>query len=133
LDSPELAATLNGKPDDPEGAAWQAEIEAAQAQLDELAGMWANREISRQEWLAARGPIEQRQTLARKRLAALNRTTTLADHVGNAKALRERWSGLSLTRQESIVAAVLDHLVVGPGRPGYNKFDESRLTPVWRA
>ena len=42
LDSPELAAALNGRPDDPEGAGWQAEIEQAQEQLDELAGMWAN-------------------------------------------------------------------------------------------
>ena len=133
LDSPELAAALNGQPDDPQGAEWQAEIEAAQAQLDELAGMWANREISRQEWLAARAPIEQRQTLAKKRLAALNRTTTLADHIGSAAGLRERWAGLTLTRQEQIVAAVLDHLVVGPGRRGYNRFDPSRLTPIWRA
>jgi site-specific DNA recombinase len=70
---------------------------------------------------------------AKKRLAALNRTTTLADHVGNAAGFRERWSGLTLTRQEQIVAAVLDHLVVGPGRRGYNKFDPSRPTPVWRA
>lgn len=133
LDSPALAATLNGKPDDPEGARWQEQIEAARSQLDELAAMWGSQEISRREYLAARAPIEKRETIAKKRLAMINRTTTLADHVGNAEGLRERWAGLTLTRQEQIVAAVLDHLVVAPARRGYNRFDDSRLEAVWRA
>jgi DNA invertase Pin-like site-specific DNA recombinase len=133
LDSPELDAALNGKPGDPEGEQWQAEIASANAQMEELAVMWGNREISRQEFLAARAPIEKRQALARKRLDAINRTTTLSDYVGNASGLRERWPKLTLTRQEQIVAAVLDHLDVNPGRRGYNRFDDSRLQPVWRA
>ena len=66
-----------------------------------------------------------------KRLAGFNRTTTLAD-IGDAAGLRQRWAGLTLTRQEQIVAAVLDHLVVGPARRGYNRFDPARLAPVWR-
>jgi site-specific DNA recombinase len=133
LDSPELAAALNGRHDDPEGAGWQAEIEQAQEQLDELAAMWGSKEISRSEWLKARSTIQQRQDTARKRLAALNRTSVLSEHVGAAAGLRERWAGLTLTRQQQIVAAVLDHIVVGPGRPGFNKFDPARLAPVWRA
>ena len=133
LDSPALAAALSGKPDDPEGAGWQEEIEAARAQLDELAEMWGSREISRHEYLIARAPIEKRETLAKKRLAAINRTTTLADHVGNAAGLRDRWTGLTLTRQEQIVGAVIDHVVIAPGRRGYNRFDESRVRPEWRA
>jgi hypothetical protein len=133
LDSPELAAALAGSSDDPEGAEWQEEIEAARVQMDELAAMWGSREISRHEYLAARAPIEKRETLAKKRLAAINRTTTLADHIGNADGLRERWPQLTLTRQAEIVGAVLDHLVVAPARRGYNKFDAARLAPVWRA
>jgi site-specific DNA recombinase len=133
IDSPQLAESLNGAGDDPQGAEWQAQIEQAQAQLDELAELWASQTIGRQEWLTARAPIEQRQTAAKRRLAALNRTSALAPHIGNASELRERWPGLSLTRQEQIVAAVLDHVVVAPGRRGYNRFDSSRLAPVWRA
>lgn len=133
LDSPELARSLNGNGGDPEGAEWQAQIEQAQAQLDELAQLWAEGEITRSEWLAARPPIEKRLTMAKKRLAALNRTTTLTAHIGNADELRERWQEMNLTRQQQIVAAVLDHVDVGPGRRGYNRFDPSRLAPVWRA
>ena len=39
---------------------------------------------------------------------------------------------MTLTRQQQIVAAVLDHVVVGPAVRGYNRFDQSRLTAVWR-
>jgi hypothetical protein len=124
---------LNGRRDDPEGAGWQAEIEQAQEQLDELAALWGSKEIGRSEWLKARATIQQRQDTARKRLAALNRTSVLSEHLGNAAGLRERWAGLTLTRQQQIVAAVLDHIVVGPGRRGFNKFDPARLHPVWRA
>lgn len=133
LDSPELAASLAGRSDDAHAVQWQTEIERDQAQLDELATLWAERTISHSEYLAARPKIEQRQTLAKRRLAALNRTSTLAEHVGNAANLRQRWESLSLTRQEQIVAAVVQHVVVGPGRRGFNRFDPARLTPVWRA
>ena len=104
-----------------------------QAQLDELADLHGRRVIGLSEWLAARAPIEQRVTDARKRLSTLNRTTALDGLVGSATDLREQWESLPLTRQHGIVAAVLDHLVVGPGRRGYNRFDPGRFTPVWRA
>lgn len=39
---------------------------------------------------------------------------------------------LDLNQQHAIVAAVIDSVVVGPGRRGYNRFNESRLTPRWR-
>jgi hypothetical protein len=134
LDSPELAASLAGRvADDEQAAAFQAEIEQTQNQLDELATLWGDQTITRSEFLSARAPIERRHTFAKRKLAALNRSGTLAEYAGNAADLRERWSGLTLTRQQQIVAAVLDHVVVGPGRRGFNRFDSSRLTPVWRA
>jgi site-specific DNA recombinase len=134
LDSPELAAILNGRPDDGESAGWQSEIEQATEQLDELAGMWGSNEISRSEYLTAGAAIRKRQDIARKRLAALNRSSVISDHVGNGAGLRERWAGLTLTRQQQIVAAVLDHLVVGPAAVrGSRQFDHSRLSAVWRA
>lgn len=134
LDSPEFAASLNGRRhEDGEAAGWQTEIEQAEEKLAELADLWARDQISRSEWLKAAETIRQRQDLARKRLGALNRTSVVAEHVGNADDLRRRWDGLTLSRQQQIVAAVLDHLDVGPGRPGLNRFDYTRLTPVWRA
>jgi site-specific DNA recombinase len=132
LDSPELPRALNGSVSADDGAEWQAEIELTQAKLDELAELWAAGTIGRSEWLKARGPIEKRQTQAKKRLAALNRTTALTPHLGDADGLREKWAEMNLTRQQQIVGALLDHVVVGPARRGYNRFDPSRLDPVWR-
>lgn len=83
--------------------------------------------------MAAKPPIEQRLAIAKKRLAALNRTSALTPHIGNASELRARWPELSLTKQTQIVEAVLDRVIVGPARRGFNRFDHSRLTPVWRA
>ncbi len=110
----------------------QAEIEQAQAQLDELAAAYGNQAFGLSEWLAARQPIEQRLRQAKRQLAHLSRVSVLEGHVGQAPALRGRWADLPLTRQHAIVAADLDHVVVSPGRRGYNRFDPDRLTPVWK-
>ena len=84
------------------------------------------------ELRAARKPIELRLTNARKQLAKLSRSSALDRYVGNGKGLRAEWQSLDLSQQHAIVAAVVDSVVVGPARRGYNGFDESRLTPVWR-
>jgi hypothetical protein len=132
LDSPELAAALAGSPDDSATAAVQTEFEAGQAQLDELARAYGNQAIGLSEWLAARAPIEARISAAKKRLARLSRATVVAEHVGNAKGLRDAWQSVPLSRQRAIVASVLDHAVIAPGRRGLNRFDPERVTPVWR-
>jgi DNA invertase Pin-like site-specific DNA recombinase len=133
LDSPELANALNGGVTaDPAGSEWQAEVERAQEQLEELAELWAEREITRREWVKARAPIEKRLDAAKRRLAAINRTTELTPHLGNAQDLREQWAKLTLSRQKQIVAALVQHVVVGPGQRGYNRFDRNRLNPLWR-
>jgi site-specific DNA recombinase len=132
LDTPELAAALAGANDSPEAERWQQEADQAQAQLEELAAAWGQREITMGEYRAARQPIEQRRTAARRQLAKASRITVLDGYVGNAAALRAQWDSLDLTRQHAIVSAVVDHVEVSSGRRGYNRFDESRLRPVWR-
>jgi DNA invertase Pin-like site-specific DNA recombinase len=132
LESPRLPEAITRTPNGADGSEWQAELERSQAKLDELAELWAEGTITRGEWLKARAPIEKRQTLAKKKLAALNRATALVPFIGDAKRVREQWETMTLSRQHQIVAALLDHVVVGPARRGYNRFDESRLRPVWR-
>jgi hypothetical protein len=107
-------------------------MDEAQFQLDELAKIYGERAISLSEWLSARKPIERRLAAAKKLLAERTHASVLSDHVGNALALRDLWSDLPLTRQRAIVAAVLDHVIVGPARRGYNRFDPDRFQPVWR-
>ena len=84
------------------------------------------------EWKAARKPIEARLTGARKQLAKVTHGGLLNSYVGHGERLRADWDALDLSQQHAIVASVLDSVRVGPARRGYNRFDESRLTPLWR-
>lgn len=112
----------------PEAQQWLEEVEAAQTQLDELAAAYGQREITMSEWKAARKPIEQRATAAKKQLAKVTHGGLLDSYVGHSDRLRADWDNLDLSQQHAIVAAVIDSVQVGPARRGYNRFDESRLT-----
>jgi site-specific DNA recombinase len=134
LESPLLPEAIRRPADDAKGAEWQAEAEQAQTKLDELSAMWAADEITRGEYLKARAAIDKRLNLARKRLAQLNRQAALVPFIGDAKRVREEWPRMSLTRQAEIVRALVDHIEIRPAtRQGYNRFDPSRLEPVWRS
>jgi site-specific DNA recombinase len=133
LDSSALQRTLERRQQrTPDAQRWLQEAEQAQTQLSELAEAYGQREFTIVEWKAARKPIEQRLTNARKQLAKVSRTTVLDRYIGNGAGLRADWDSLDLNQQHAIVAAVIDSVVVGPGRRGYNRFDESRLTPRFR-
>ena len=66
------------------------------------------------------------------KLATLNRVTALDGYLGNATELRGEWPSMPLSRQAAIIAATLDHAVIGPATPGRNTLDPSRITFVWR-
>ena len=116
----------------PDAQRWLTEIEQAQAQDAELGAAYGNREISMEVLRAARKPIEKRLSDARKQLAKLSRSNVVDRYIGNGAGLRAEWDTLDLSQQHAIVAAVVDSVQVGPARKGYNRFDESRLTPRWR-
>jgi site-specific DNA recombinase len=133
LDSPQLQKAVERRQRRvPETERWWQEAEAASAQLDELAAAYGDKRVSMQEWMTAKKPIQERLTAARKQLAKASHTSALAAYVGNGAGLRAEWDKLDLSQQHAIVAAVLDTVVVGPARRGYNRFDESRLSPVWQ-
>ena len=86
LDTPELADTLAGRNRADKQVAGLADaIAADRAQLDEVAGLYADRSIGVREWMAARRPIEDRIADAEKRLARMTRTDTLTGLVGNGE------------------------------------------------
>jgi DNA invertase Pin-like site-specific DNA recombinase len=131
LDSPELAAALAQIPGD-EGEALQDELSADTAQLEELARLYGQREITHPEWLAARKPVEARIQDAKRRLSRMTGTSALDGFVGHADELRDHWRTLSLSRQHAIIQAVVDRIAIGPAVRGRNFFDPDRVTPIWR-
>ena len=119
--------------EDAETAAAQDSLAADQAQLNELATAYGEKQITFPEYLAARKPIETRIEAGKRRLSRLTRSAAIDQYVGQSEALRTSWRDLPLTRQRAIIAAVLDRAVVRPARRGRTAFDPDRIEPVWRA
>jgi site-specific DNA recombinase len=133
LDSPHLADVLAGKASaDQDVAALAAQVDKDQERLDELAGLYADGAITAREWIAARDPITDRITAARRDIAAATDTTAVFELAGTGGALRTGWCDLDLGRQQAIVKAVLDHAVIAPGTAGSRSLDIGRVAPVWR-
>lgn len=133
LDTPEQADNLAGRQrSDTTTEALADQIADDQAQLDELAGLWGTKAITASEWIAARKPIEARMAEAKRMLNRMSNTDDLAHYIGMGDDLRHQWAGLPLNRQRAIIAAVLDHAVIGPGTNTGARFDPSRVSPAWK-
>jgi DNA invertase Pin-like site-specific DNA recombinase len=133
LDTPELADALTGQADDQNTAAVLSDALAAdRAQLDELAALYATRQVTSREWIAARNPIEDRIRDTERALMRLTRSDALTGIVGNGQQLRSMWNTLNLTRQAAIIRAILDHVIIHPGSPSATRFDPERAELVWR-
>ncbi len=133
LDTPVLADALAGRMhDDERGAALSEALVDDRHQLDELAHLYATKQIPARDWLTARKPIQDRIDTAERSLARLSRSETLAGLVGHGHQLRAGWAQLNLTRQHAIVAAILDHVIIAPGALGARSFDPARVDPRWR-
>ncbi|EUA71067.1 integrase/recombinase domain protein [Mycobacteroides abscessus subsp. bolletii 1513] len=133
LDSPQLAEALAGKSRvDADVATLAAQLEADQTRLDELAGLYAQGAVSAREWIAARDPITDRITRARRDIATATDTSAVVDLAGRGDLLRSQWDDLDIGRQQAIIKSVLDHAVIAPGTPGTRKLDINRVQPHWR-
>ena len=132
LDSPDLAAALDGRAGTDAAMAGVADALAEdRAQLEELAAVYAARDITMREWLAARKAVEARICDAERRLARSTRSDALAGLPGHGSRLSTSWAGLNLTRQHAIVAAVMDRATISPGT-GSRTFDPARVQVTWR-
>ena len=133
LDSPALADALSGRARDTEaGSQLHQRIAEDTDQLAELAELYAARQVTAPEWIAARKSVEQRREQNRRALAQLAGSQAIDPHVGNGDRLRQEWSELNLSRQIAVVEAVIDHVVIGPGRRGVRSVEVERVRPVWR-
>ncbi len=133
LDTPELTDTLAGRTAQDEALAEVgAQLATDQEQLDELAAAYGHRQLSMRDWLQAKKPIEDRIDQARRRLSRASGTSALHGWIGNGQALGRAWDTLNLDRQASIVGAVIDHAVIGPGTVGARSLDPTRVQAVWK-
>ncbi|BAX96711.1 serine recombinase [Mycobacteroides stephanolepidis] len=133
LDSKVLADALAGKVRaNPDTAALSVQVEAAQARLDELTGLYSSGAITAREWIMARDPITDTITRLRREIADAADTGPLAELAGKGSALRAQWDDLGLDRCHAIIRAVVDHVVIKPGKLGARSLDMGRIDPIWR-
>jgi site-specific DNA recombinase len=133
LDTPQLADALAGRNSlDEETAGLSDALAKDRDQLDELATMYAAREIGRNEWVTARQSIDARVKDLERHLSRITRNDALSGIVGNGVALGAQWADLNLSRQHAIVRAVLDHAVISPTERRGAGLDPGRVDLVWR-
>jgi site-specific DNA recombinase len=108
------------------------QLRADEQALTQLArDHYADRLISRAEFLATRQVIEARIEATHRALLERPRSGILLDVPSTEAALRTAWETWTVDRRHAVVAAVLPVVVVGPARRG-KRFDPDRVIPVWR-
>jgi hypothetical protein len=107
----------------------QAQLAADQTSLAELADAYADpaNAFGIDEYLRAREPIQRRIAAAQEKLSQVPRLAAVADLPATEKALARAWKKLPVASRRAILRAVIDTLAVGPGTPGRQAFDESRV------
>lgn len=132
LDTPQMQDALTGKrAADQRQGELLTQLDRDQAKMKELAGMWADGELSRIEWKAARDPIEQRLTATDRQLSQITGSTALEGIVGQGTQLRQLWPSMNLERQAAIIAAVMDYATTNAAIKKGGPFDPNRIAPVW--
>jgi site-specific DNA recombinase len=110
----------------------QQNIRDDETALEALAqDFYVDRIIERGEFLSARDAIEKRLAKNRARAADDRRHGVLGELMAGAK-LRELWPTKSLDWKRAVLGVVLDHVVIEPAQAGRNKFDPTKIKPVWR-
>ncbi len=105
------------------------ELLGVNAKLASLAREWAEDQITRGEWTAARGALEGRRVALQRRVDAQRRTLSLD---GIPDPLRPAWDGLQVPQRRAIIEAVVDRVIVKPAVRGWNFFDAGRIEITWR-
>lgn len=134
LDSPAMHEALSdGGADQDEARTLADAIQEDTNLMRDLAVIWVDRGISREEWITARNRVQSRLEDNRRAFARLTHRDAVADYIGHGDDLRRQWNGLNLSRQVAIVKAVLNSATILPtafrGRKG---LDPNRVVPDWR-
>jgi site-specific DNA recombinase len=101
-------------------------------ELAALADDHGRGEISRAEWLAARGPLAARLKTAEAELARSSERGRLGA-LAVPGAAREAWPTLPLDRRQTVLDGWLENVQIAAATRRGPGFDDSRVEPRWRA
>jgi len=92
--------------------------------------MYEDDEIDRAEYLRMRADVRGKIEELHRSFTASASTDVLRPYL-RAGALRAAWGGLDIDRKRAIIAAVIEHIEIGPATI-LGKFDPDRVEPLWR-
>jgi len=135
LTGPGLARAMSAfKGDDSVKAGLSARLVEDQERLDELAEDYADGNLTRGEWRAARNRLVSRLEEAERRLSRVEPSSVLTELANSTEKLRTRWDAEDVVWRRAVVEAVVERVEVAPkGHRGGNRFDPERITVQWRA
>lgn len=108
-------------------------IRTEEEALDQLArDFYAERLLSRSEFLAAKSAVESKIEDARAELAKIESGRVFMDFPRSERALRDAWENRGLEWRRAVVDAVLDRVVLHPAVKGRNFFDPNRVEIVFK-
>lgn len=131
LDGPDLAQRIRDTERGGESKL-SAELQCIEGRKTELAELYAAGDIGRGEWMTAKKALEDRERAAKAGLARLTGTAALDPFIGKPGALRAAWGDLTVDRQRSVLAAVIDRVLIKPATKRGRGFDLERIDVVWR-
>jgi site-specific DNA recombinase len=110
-----------------------AEVVQLEQEMSELADLRGQGAITVAEWMAARGPLQERLEAARAAIPTRRTPTAAQSFWTTPGALRSAWAGAdTFQRQREILQAVVERVEVGPARTRGSVFDTSRIRIVPR-
>jgi site-specific DNA recombinase len=132
---PEVRKALAAGTDRREVERLSKRLDELERAADELARELGTASRDRRAFRVASEANERERTTVERRLGALvsRASPILADAPRTEVALRRWWDAADDDRRRALIDAVVESVVVGPGRPGINRFQPERLSIVWRA
>lgn len=134
LDSPKVARARRRLHRTDPSAALVRQVAADESALEDLARVhFVDRRIGQSEYLVARDALAARIKQARTELAHSGDAGVL-ESIPQGGELRETWGAFDLDRRRSIIAAIVDRVIVHPIGRGARTVDHpERIAVTWRA
>lgn len=130
LESPTFVERLREQ--DTAGTDLYDDVRADEQELEELARDMGERRTSRNEWMIARQPIEERLERNRASLAKVSRVAVLSGFVGTFEDMQARWKRMNNSQRRAIITACVRSIEVRPADP-HKRWDPDRFVFDWVA
>jgi hypothetical protein len=121
-------------PKDDHSSEIMAELLTLEQRATENAELFAAGAITAQQLATISRSLQAQTDACRGRLGRQQGDSALRPYVGRSGVLRAAWDKLDLDGQRSVVAAIIEQVIVGPATlPRRHGFDPNRVEVRWRA